>query len=166
MKLKSVILVVIIVTLSAVAILTIIAVKKNLEKKKLPDITLADVFRNETYSLLDNNKKRTLILFFDPECDLCHDKVILLSENCNLFQDTRLFMISAASKENIISFFTNNKINICNNIFIISTLEQVMEKEFENPITPSIYLYNEKNVLIKKFSYISKINEILNSLKN
>ena len=166
MKLKSIILVVIIVILSSVAILTFIAVKKNFEKKKLPDMTLTDIFRHKTHILMDNDNRWTLILFFDPECDLCKDKVTLLSENCNLFKNARLFMISTASEGSIVSFFTNNKINICDNIFVISTLGQVIDNKFENPIIPSIYLYDEKNVLTKKFSYLVKIDEILNSLRN
>jgi len=168
MKLKSIILIGIIIILASIVILLVVIVNKKSEKKELPVITLTDIFQNKSHTLTDNYGQFTIILFFDPECDLCKDKVILLSENCNLLKNTRLFMISVAPKEAIISFFTDNNINIniCNNIFIISAFEEIISNKFEYPIFPSIYIYNEKNVLIKKFNYSVKIDEIINSTRN
>jgi len=166
MKLKSIILIGIIIILASIVITIIIKVKKKNEKNELPAITFTDIFQGKIHILDDNNNQYTLILFFDPECDLCKDKVILLSERCNSFINIRLFMISATSKEKIVSFFKDNNINICDNIFIISALNNLIDNEFKNPTMPSIYLYNKKNVLVKKFDYIAKIDEIINYTSN
>jgi len=166
MKIKSIILIGIIIILASIVILLVIIVNTKSEKKEIPVITFTDIFQNKNHTLTDNNNQFTIILFFDPECDLCKDKVMLLSENCNLFKNTRLFMISVAPKEAIISFFTDNNIKICNNIFIISAFEEIIGNRFEHPIIPSIYLYNEKNVLIKKFNYSVTIDGIINSTRD
>ncbi|MDR3219434.1 MAG: redoxin domain-containing protein [Dysgonamonadaceae bacterium] len=140
--------------------------RKNKEQKELPEIVFTDIFYANEHILNDNNNQQTLIFFFDPGCDLCKDKILLFSENCEYLKKTRFFMISSAPEKSIKDFIMNNKISICENIYIYAALDNIIINEFENPINPSIYLYNKKGKLIRKFSYLTKINEIIDLLEN
>jgi thiol-disulfide isomerase/thioredoxin len=142
--------------------------KRHLQKvefssKRLPQKS----FRNLEGSMspiIKNNRMNTVIIYFHPECEHCQYEVQEIYKYKDSFEFTNIFMISPAQEEEIKQFNNKYKLSTIKCLSLLWDKNNEFEHYFGKTTFPTVFIYNSKNRLEKKFSGEVKIEAILKYL--
>ena len=127
----------------------------------IPDFTVAKITDSSKFSNLNFEKgKKTIIIFFGPECGHCTVFAKKMMDSINLFKNTQILMVSSFDFVKIRKFYDDNKLAdapfiTCgkdDNYFFIS--------HYGIRAFPSAYVYNTKGKFVKSFESEINIKEL------
>ncbi|MFZ6011031.1 MAG: peroxiredoxin family protein, partial [Bacteroidota bacterium] len=102
-----------------------------------------------------------MLIFFQPDCDHCHNEAKQIKDRLALFKDYKLYFISSQSAPEITKFAEQYQLLGNGNVeFATATVQDVLDHY--GPIeTPSIYVYSKKGKLIQSFNGEVEIDVVL-----
>lgn len=127
----------------------------------IPNFTVAKITDSSKFTNLDFEKgKKTIIIFFGPECGHCTVFAKKMMDSINLFKNTQILMVSSFDFVKIRKFYDDNKLAdapfiTCgkdDNYFFIS--------HYGIRAFPSAYVYNTKGKFVKSFESEISIEEL------
>ena len=104
-----------------------------------------------TYDSLDN-KSNYLIIFFNTECDLCQNEIKDIVKNYNSFSNMQILCISIEEPEKIREFENIYNPGRLKSIRFLCDYDRSFFTLFGTYITPSTFIYNSSQTLVKKYS--------------
>lgn len=110
--------------------------------------------------------KRTVVLFFSPDCEHCEMEIADIINNRSVFDDVQwLFITQSCQKNELDLFLTKYKVDSLSNSIILLEEWPKYEKLFEVSGPPSIFVYNEKQKLVHSYRGSVEISTLINWLK-
>jgi len=167
---KRIILILIIITVSLLALILVGGIAGKLKEEKitserikhLPIFSMTDA-DNNPYSTVDIKEGPLLLVYYHPECEHCRNELTELF-NSSLFEsDIRLMLVSNAPRDTVISFLGGFKQYDNERCISLIDTAYLFEDLFGTPVIPSAFLYNVNLDLIESYSGEYKIETILNS---
>lgn len=168
---KAIVITLLLVIISALCYFGYNAIQKRAritasEKKSeyLPQLTFYQL--NETPFTYQNPKeKQTVIIYFHPECEHCQYEAQELLANKTKFVNTKILMVSPAPLAQLKQFYTDYQLAEISFLNVLWDKERKFEGYFGASTFPTIFIYNGKNKLLKKYKGEAKIEAILKHLK-
>lgn len=111
-----------------------------------------------------NHHKSVLLLFFHPECEHCTYEASLISQNPSLLEKAQVWWISFADKPSIIKFSKTYKLNHLPNFYFGKIPIELVKPTFGSITVPHIFIYNNKQILVKEFKGETKLEAIVKYL--
>jgi hypothetical protein len=127
----------------------------------IPNFTIANIIDSSKFTNLNFEKgKKTIIIFFGPECGHCTFFAKKMMDSIDLFKNTQILMVSSFDFAKIKKFYEENKLADCpfitcgkdDNYFFIS--------HYGIRSFPSAYVYNSKGKFVKSFESEICIKEL------
>lgn len=129
----------------------------------LPGIDIIQETKNT--SLKGDSLEATIVIWFDPKCEHCQYQLQSITENLNRFRNTQFIFltdnIEFLEQEDNIRWRT---IITASNTMFKFISEDKFRSLFGKVITPSLYLFDRKNLLRNKYYGEVKVNKILQLL--
>jgi thiol-disulfide isomerase/thioredoxin len=122
-------------------------------------------------TLLDGSKKqarefkeKTILVMFFPDCEHCQDEAKEIEANLSAFKAYTVYFLSSNPKPEVEKFAADYKLTGKENVkFGMVTGESVINNFGPIP-TPSIYIYNEEQRLMKSFNGQTDIEMVKSAL--
>jgi len=133
--------------------------------KDIPDFT----FQNLDGTLFTQNNLQntpTIFIYFNSGCDYCQSEAAQIEESLSDFKDLQLIFVSIETKETIQKFAQQYKLDNQENIRFLEDREGKFSDIFGVKSVPYTFIYDEKKILLKKFSGATSVKNILKSLSN
>jgi len=169
---KRIILIIIIITVSSLAIILILGIEGKLKEQK---ITSERIKHLPVFSMVatDNNPFSTdvieegplLLIYYHPDCEHCRHELTELFNSSFFESDIKLMLVSNAPRDTVISFLGGFKQYDNERCIILFDTAYLFEDLFGTPVIPSAFLYNGNLDLIESYSGEYKIETILNSFR-
>ena len=132
----------------------------------IPPFTLLKIDSSKlTREDLSKNKK-TLIMYFSPDCDHCKHQTDSMLAAINKFRDIQILMATYQPIEELRSFYKDYKIANYQNIRIGRDTQFFFPPYYKIVNLPFMILYNEKGKLITTFEGTTPINKLTEAFKN
>ncbi len=125
---------------------------------ELPDLPLTKINRSQQSAR--DIKGKTILIYFDPDCDHCQEEAKMMQANIDAFKDYALYFISSAPMSKMQQFAWDYKLNGPNIILAYATNGDIL-RTFGPVQTPSIYIYSETGKLVKAFNGQTPMEKIL-----
>jgi thiol-disulfide isomerase/thioredoxin len=126
--------------------------------KSLPSLALFDV---DGDTLLLGGNRKTILIFFNSECDNCQHEVEQIVENKILFKDSHIVLMSSESMAAIKAFAEKNGSPEIVNMHFTKISDVQANEIFGNFAVPQIFIYGSDGHLLKHFTGETKIDAIL-----
>jgi len=132
-----------------------------LKTKLIPKFTIANITDSSKFTNLDLPAgKKTIIIYFGPECGHCTVFTKKMMDSIDLFKNTHILMVSSFDYGKIKKFYEDNNLASCpfiscgkdENFFFIS--------HYGIRSFPSAFVYNTKGRFVKKFEQEIEIKEL------
>jgi peroxiredoxin len=134
------------------------------EPQQVNDLPMLNVQKEDGSSaLLHDLKGKTVLIFFNSDCDHCQNEAEQISGRKQIFQQYQVYFISADSMKNITKFADDYKLRERNFYFAQADSYQVYKTVGDMPSIPAIFIYNNKR-LIKKFAGEVKLEDVMKYL--
>ena len=107
---------------------------------------------------------KTILFFFQPDCDHCQRETVQIQENLYAFRDYKVYFITNAGMPELTKFAQEYKIAFEPNFtFAQATIENILNTV--GPMaSPSLFIYSDKGRLVKAFKGETPIEQILPAL--
>jgi peroxiredoxin len=102
---------------------------------------------------------KTILIFFNPDCDHCQNEAKSISENKRSFEEYQLYFISSDSVHNIEKFSRDYNLTDPNYHFAQADGMAVYNAMGPLPSVPAVFIYNDRKK-IKEFLGETKIEEL------
>jgi peroxiredoxin len=147
---------------------TIIIIQKNnqiaIVKQSLPKFQ----FYTQDLKLFNYQKvlfnKPVCIFYYNAGCEYCQDEAKHLQQNIAHFNKIQILMISTNLPKETKRFEEEYRLNEYKNIIWVYDKDFSFYKWFGNTVTPSVFIYNDKHILLKEYRGEVKIQAILNNI--
>jgi thiol-disulfide isomerase/thioredoxin len=121
-----------------------------------------------TINLLDGTKRnikelkgKTILIFFQPDCDHCQREAEEIQNNLAAFKNSNLYFITSYSLQEIEKFANDHRLLGYANIYFAGTSIESILNNFGPIKAPSIYIYSSEQKLIKTFNGEVRIETVL-----
>ena len=125
---------------------------------ELPELPLTKINRSQLSAR--DIKGKTILIYFDPDCDHCQEEAKMMQANMDAFKDYALYFISSAPMAKMQQFAWEYKLNGPNVNLAYATNGDIL-RTFGPVQTPSIYIYSETGKLVKAFNGQTPMEKIL-----
>lgn len=132
----------------------------------LPDVGFSDLTGNEI-NLHDFDKtKPVVIIYFHRECEHCQYEAKEISQNAKAFTNCQLVLVSANDSIKQLEDFCN-EYNLweVDNIEVLVDKQNLFKKTFGKAVIPSVYIYDDKQKLKKRFLGETKPEAIISEIE-
>ena len=134
------------IALTAHNLLTIPAKKRvgnNLDKSTdiYPSFTFSDLMGKSYSGIL--NGRSILIMFFDPECIYCEDKIKQIIKYEREFVKSELIFVSPADKEKVVKFVDDLQVTKLKNSHVLLADYNLFYEAFQTTNIPSFLIYDK-----------------------
>lgn len=119
---------------------------------ELRNIVDSSIFNNTN---LDKTK-RTIFIYFGPECGHCTVFTKRMMDSLDLFKNTQIIMVSSFAFDKIKKFYEENNIASCPFITMGQDKDYFFISHYGIRQFPSAYVYNKAGKFVK--AYTSEIN--------
>jgi cytochrome oxidase Cu insertion factor (SCO1/SenC/PrrC family) len=128
----------------------------------LPNLPLTKT--DGTQLMANGLQGKTILFFFQPDCDHCQRETVQMRENLAAFRDYKVYFITNAAMPELSKFAQEYKIAFEPNfVFAHATLEDILNTV--GPMeSPSLFIYSDKGQLVKVFKGETPIEQILPAL--
>ncbi|MDB5261303.1 MAG: hypothetical protein JWQ14_584 [Adhaeribacter sp.] len=135
------------------------AVEASTDLPALPLIKL-----DGTPLMANNLSGKTVLFFFQPDCDHCQRETVQIRENLAAFRDYKVYFITNAGLPELRKFSQDYKIAFEPNFtFAQATIENILNTV--GPMdSPSLFIYSNEGQLVKAFNGETPIEQILPGL--
>jgi len=132
---------------------------------KLPAIEYAGF--NGVQKLKADSTHKTVVIFFSEECPHCKYELNLLNVNAEKFKGVNIFLITL-DKGLLTDGFTDKYpvLKKADNIKFGVVKKEDYKNKFGTMVTPALYFFNAKGMLTVKIKGETKMEMILNKIKN
>lgn len=124
------------------------------------EITFLDGTKKQAREL----KGKTLLVMFFPDCEHCQDEARAMHGRLDAFKAYNIYYLSSNPKEEVAAFAANYELDDKPNVKFGMVPGESVINNFGPIPTPSIYIYNEEQRLIKKFEGQTDIEIIISAL--
>jgi hypothetical protein len=132
-----------------------------LKTKTIPSFTIYNVTDSSKFTNLDLEKnKRTIFIYFGPDCGHCIYFTKKMMDSIHLFENTQIVMVSSFNFSNIRKFYDDNKLASCPFITVGMDEKYFFVTHYEIRQFPSAYVYDKKGKFVKIFSSEIDIKEL------
>lgn len=107
----------------------------------------------------------TLFLYFNSECEHCQSEASQIQDNIINFKNFQLIFVSFEEKNKIIAFAKKYKLDHYDNITFLLDKQITFSTTFDVNSLPTMILYNKNKELIEKIKGQTKVETILEKLK-
>lgn len=143
-------------------------IQENNSKKEgyhtIPVFRLPDINGNPVTESVLQKKVSTLFMSFNPDCDLCVEEIKQIQLNQDAFSFYQMVFFSALPVEKISSFLSQIQFEPSENMFFLVDENGKLTNKMEVKTSPTVYIYNRKGVLIKRFDGPVKIETLIKYL--
>ncbi len=115
------------------------------------------------YNLAEN--KATIIVYFDPECNLCKKSGIVFSKFEKIHKNSNVLFVTSSSINKIKKYREDYNLKNVKNISFLQCKEEVFYDTFKELKTPTYLIYNIDKKLIKIINDDVPIKIILRYIK-
>jgi peroxiredoxin len=122
-------------------------------------------------TLLDNSSRnvrdltgKNVLIFFQPDCDHCQREAADIEKNLDAFGESTLYFITAAPMQEIVQFAQDYKLFGRDNVYFGFTPAKNILDNYGAIAAPSVYIYSEKQKLVKSFNGEVSVGQILTYL--
>lgn len=127
--------------------------EKKVAKEKvdiLPSLQLLkqDSSQVNVLTLLD---KTLILIYFNSECDLCHNEARAIKRNDSQFSQVNIVFVSTESLNNIRDFVNKHELTLYNNIFFLQVDQDQLSTKMGALGTPHIFIYGTDRKLKTQF---------------
>ena len=128
----------------------------------LPNLPLTKT--DGTQLMANSLEGKTILFFFQPDCDHCQRETVQIRENLDAFRDYKVYFITNAGMPELTKFAQEYKIAFEPNFsFAQATIENILNTV--GPMaSPSLFIYSDKGQLVKAFKGETPIEQILPAL--
>jgi len=136
---------------------------------RFPTIPLFTLLKVDSSKLTRDDlskTKKTLIMYFSPDCDHCKHQIDSMLGSMNKFQDIQILMATYQPFEQLRSFYKDYKIAGYSNIKIGRDTQFFFPPFYKILHLPFMVLYNNKGKLITTFEGTTPINKLLEAFRN
>ena len=131
----------------------------------IPEFTVVKAPDSTAFSRENLKKKKPVIfMIFSPECEHCQHETKALIADINKFKNAQIVMITWLPYEEMIQFYKDYKIANYPEITMARDDKFFFPSFFKVRNFPSIYVYDKKGNLVKKFEGSVKVDSIAAAL--
>ena len=142
------------------------SIPQHLLNLPLPDfkILLVDGKKNFYTENLSPDKK-TMIMYFSPECDHCRYQTKELLKHIDQFSEVQIVMSTVLPFETMKQFYDDLKIGQYKNIIMGRDVLFFFPKYFRNQYLPGIAVYDKNKTLLNFYDGGAKTEELIQLVK-
>ena len=141
-----------------------VLIKLNSKKLPLFEFYTLDSIPYSKYDLDEN--KNLVLVYFDPDCSLCEKSGEVFQSFKKIHQSSQVIFVSHnSSVEKIIQYQEKFKLNTIPNITFLRCNEDNFFSLFKESSTPTYFIYNKKQELIKVINDDVPVKTILRYIK-
>ncbi len=137
--------------------------KVNTKKLPLFEFYTLDSVPYSKYTL--KKDKNLVLVYFDPDCSLCEKPGEVFQSFKRIHQSSQVIFVSHNSVEKIIEYQERFKLNTIPNITFLRCNEDDFFTFFKESSTPTYFIYNKKQELIKVINDDVPVKTILRYIK-
>ena len=128
----------------------------------LPNLPLTKL--DGTQLKADTLSGKTVLFFFQPDCDHCQRETVQIRENLSAFRDYKVYFITNYPQTDLTKFAQEYKLAFEPNfVFAQASIGDILNTV--GPMeSPSLFIYSETGKLIKSFKGETPIEQILPAL--
>jgi peroxiredoxin len=108
----------------------------------------------------NSRQGKIILIFFNPDCDHCQRQADDISHNIKVFKGQLIYFIGSNTLEELTHFSQTYKLNEYPNVFFATAAIENVTQAFGPIGVPSIFIYSDQGVLIKRFDNETKVAEI------
>lgn len=131
-------------------------------RNDLPNIPITTL--DGTQLTTRNLKGKTILVFFQPQCDHCQREADQISKNLEEFKEFNMYFISSDNIPALEKFSRDYNLAGNANIHFTRTEGDHILKNLGPIETPSLYIYTAQGQLVKAFNGETPIEQILQYL--
>lgn len=109
-------------------------------------------FDGESFSWLDIKQKPSIIIYFDPDCELCEKSGRIISKFQSVHEKNMVIFVSSNNKQKVEEYSVHHKLNKIPNVNFYYCSEVDFASQFKYVSTPSYFIYNSSGNLIKNIN--------------
>jgi cytochrome oxidase Cu insertion factor (SCO1/SenC/PrrC family) len=136
---------------------------------RFPTIPLFTLLKPDSTKItrddLSKNKK-TMIMYFSPDCDHCKHQTDSMLASIKQFQDVQILMATYQPLEEMRTFYKEYKISSYSNIKMGRDTQFFFPPFYKILNLPFMVLYNEKGKLITTFEGTTPIAKLVQAFRN
>ncbi|MDR3272595.1 MAG: TlpA family protein disulfide reductase [Flavobacteriaceae bacterium] len=159
-----------IVTLAGIALFGVLGYKTlygtKVNTEKIPEFSIQQLDNQLFTNKNIPQGKNILFLFFNPDCIHCQREAEEFSKNHQKFQNTQILFISGRNLAEIKAFAEKYDLNGKENISILYDGSRAFFRVFEVKSIPYMILYNTDGQKVRTFKGETKLDKILQAIKN
>lgn len=137
-----------------------------ISKQTLPPFSFYSQDLKAFNSTSVDKDKSICIFYYNAECDHCQYEAKQLRLNIDAFKEAQILMVSTNKPSETQKFAIDYQLTGYPFIIWVYDKDFNFYKWFGNAVAPSVYIYNNKQHLVKQYSGEVKIEAILRSLNN
>ncbi len=138
---------------------------KDRNKEKMPRFSYYTL-SGKKFSNRDLEANKTyLFVYFNPLCDLCREEVGEIVENIDQLENVQILLVSPSHPDEINEFKEYFKLGDYRQITILHDMEDQFYLEFGAIGYPNMYIYDNRQELVRYFDHATSFNEINNAIK-
>lgn len=127
----------------------------------IPNFTVFKLPDSTKFTNLDFEKgKKTIIIFFGPECGHCSVFAKKMMDSIDLFKNTQIMMVSSFDYGKIRKFSDEHKLLECPFMTVGNDKDYFFISHYGIRAFPSAYVYNTKGKFVKSFESEICIKEL------
>ena len=157
---------------SALLSVSMLIAEKNQAKEKQKVLTASlptFSFQDAKGKITDNNtlQKNTPSVFiaFHPECEHCQYEAKSIHEGHTDLENVNIVMFTVANDSMTKAFSKQYGLDSLKNVHVIADTTREMDKIFDVNTIPTVFIYNAKNQLVKRYNGETKIEAILKHIQ-
>lgn len=136
---------------------------------RFPTIPLFTLLKVDSSKLTRNDlakKKKTLIMYFSPDCDHCKHQTDSMLSSINKFREVQILMATYQPIDQMQAFYKEYKIAKYKNIQLGRDSNFFFPPFYKITNLPFMILYDTKGKLITTFEGSTPINKLVDAFKN
>lgn len=118
----------------------------------IPKLELRNIVDSSLFTNANLDKtKRTIFIYFGPECGHCTVFTKRMMDSLDLFKNTQIIMVSSFAFDKIKKFYEENNIGSCPFITMAQDKDFFFISHYGIRQFPSAYVYNTSGKFVKAF---------------
>lgn len=132
--------------------------------KSIPEFSYQDikgaVFTNKNLK----EKAATIFIYFNTECDFCHEEAKMIQENITRFINVQFVFVSSEKPELIKKFAQKHQLTSYDTVYFLHDNKNTFATTFDVNALPCLVLYDKNNILIEKIKGQTKVEILLKKI--
>jgi len=165
MKKKNTIIFIFIISLFGLSFLLLFNKIRQTEQKKevyqtIPSFQISDINGQTITEASLQEYGAIMFIYFNPDCDLCQEEMILIKENESAFLHGKIVFFSELPADSIQQFLQTLDFVPTHNMMFLSDEEAILIEKMEVRGAPTIYIYKQGR-LFKRFDGPVRIETLI-----